>query len=91
MQQVATEDFDRSYSIKSSAVLPVLCAAAEQVNYGLAVSIDEPRLTADYMLLSYPSIDASCSCMLVKVKLSPAAMSGGGDGDTRGRGGRGVN
>ena len=65
IQQHAAEYSDRSNSIKNSAVLAVLCAATAQVNIGLKKNIDEPRATEDYMLLPYPSLDASCDlCVL---------------------------
>ena len=59
MPQHAAEYFDRSNSIKSSSELQVLCAAAVQFNFGLTANIDVPRATEDYMLLLYPSLDAS--------------------------------
>ena len=59
MPQHAADDSDRSYSIKSLSELPLLCAATAQVNIGLTVSIDVPRATEDYMVLSYPNLDAS--------------------------------
>ena len=90
MPQHAAEDFDRSYSIKSSAVRTVLCAAAAQFKYRFNSKYRRAKSHRRLHAAALSDYRRLVLFMQVKVKLSPAAMSGGRDGDARGRDGREV-
>ena len=85
MPQHAAEDFDRSYSIKSSAVLQVLCAATVQFKYRFNCEYRRSKSHRRLYAATLSDFGRLVLFMKVKIKLSPAAMSGGRDGVARGR------